>query len=467
MSYLDDHFLLDTPMARTLFHERTTKLPIIDYHTHLSPEVLAEDKKFSTITELALAGDHYKWRAMRIHGIEEKFITGDASDREKFHAWASTVPATLRNPLFDWTHLELRRYFGINDLLNPENADRIFDQCNEALAGDDFSARSLVRRFGVEMIGTTDDPTDCLEAHKELSDSDFECQVLPTFRPDKASNCSDVKAWNAWVDLLEDSSDICIQNYRQLRDALEARHHYFHEHGCRISDHGIDSLHAVFKKRKKLDKIVAALRDGESVDADDRAALQTAVLVDVGRMNAAKGWVMQWHLGALRNNNSRLLKKIGRDAGVDSIDDRPLAAHVSAVLDALATDDQLPKTILYNLNPAANAMLATMAGNFAGGGVRGKVQFGAAWWFLDQKHGIEEQLNTVSSLGLLQHFVGMLTDSRSFMSFPRHEYFRRILCRTIGREVSSGELPHDRSLLDPLIDAVCYNNAKAYFGSNI
>ena len=463
MAYLDDHFLLDTPMARTLFHERTTKLPIIDYHTHLSPSDLAKDRKFSSITALALEGDHYKWRAMRINGVDEDLITGEASDREKFRAWAATVPATIRNPLFDWTHLELRRYFGIEDLLNADNADRIYDQCGEMLSSPEYSARSLVQRFGVEMIGTTDDPVDRLLDHKELSESDFSCRVLPSFRPDRAWKCENVNAWNEWVDLLEDSSDISVQNYRNLRDALEARHHYFHAHGCRISDHGLDSLRFVKKKRKKLDKIVSVLRSGGKVDGEDRAALQTALLVDLGRMDAAKGWTMQWHLGALRNNNTRLVERLGSDAGVDSIDDQPLAAEVARTLDAMDADDSLPQTILYNLNPAANAMLATMAGNFAGDGVPGKVQFGAAWWFLDQKFGIAEQLDVVSSLGLLSRFVGMLTDSRSFMSFPRHEYFRRILCRLIGRDVSAGELPHDMNLLGPLIDGVCYYNAKRYF----
>lgn len=466
-NFLGDNFLLETETSRELYHNCAKHLPIIDYHCHLSPRDIAENRHFENLTEIWLYGDHYKWRAMRTLGIDEKYITGDTSDFEKFEKWAQTVPYTLRNPLYHWTHMELKNYFGIEELLNPDSADRIYKQTEEQLQSDDFTARNLLRRMDVQMVCTTDDPLDSLQYHHKLQNSDFEIKVLPTFRPDKAYAFEDPVAYNNYLDKLEEVSGISINCFEKLIEALKKRIEFFHEHGCILSDHGLKDLHFVPASDNDLNNWFAKLRQGKPLNISQIRRLRCHVLTELSKMYHERGWIQQFHLGALRNTNDRMMQKLGPDSGFDSIGDFCHAQDLAGFFNELDKTNQLTKTILYNLNPKDNAVMATMIGNFNDGSVKGKMQFGPAWWYLDQKEGIEEQLNVLSNMGLLSCFVGMLTDSRSFFSYSRHEYFRRILCNLFGNDVENGELPDDTDLLKSTISDICYFNAKEYFNFKV
>ncbi len=461
--FLDKNFLLENSTAERLYHEYASPMPIIDYHCHLNPQQIAEDVNFDNLTQMWLAGDHYKWRAMRANGVDEKFITGDASDREKFIKWAETVPDTLRNPLYHWTHLELQRYFGIDDLLGPNTAEKIYDKVSEMLASGNFSVRSMIRKMNVEVICTTDDPADSLEYHQKISEDGFETRVLPAWRADKAMAVDDQLSYNQYILRLEEASGRSISSYMDLLTALNERHDFFHEQGCRISDHGLETFYAEDFDHQEIERIFIKVRSGRQLNVEEILKFKSALLIELAVMDFEKGWAQQFHLGALRSNNTKRLHQLGPDTGFDSISDYSTAQAASRFLDKLDSTDQLAKTILYNLNPGDNALLMTMAYNFSDGKTPGKMQFGSGWWFLDQKFGMIDQMNTLSSLGLLSRFVGMLTDSRSFLSFPRHEYFRRILCNLVGTDVENGEIPNDDNLLKPLIENICYYNAKNYF----
>ncbi len=466
MAFMSKDFLLDSATARTLFHEHAEGLPIFDYHCHLPPREIAENRRFENLTRIWLAGDHYKWRAMRANGVPERLITGDAPDFEKFQAWAATVPATIRNPLYHWTHLELERTFGIaGRLLGPATAREIYDECTAKLGSDEFRARAIMEKMRVKVVCTTDDPTDTLEHHLALrADPSFRVKVLPTFRPDKSMAVESPEAFNAWLAALQERAGIVVRDFASLIEALRARHDFFHAAGCRIADHGLATVYAEEATEHEVRTIFNKVRVGRPADAHEAAKWKSALLDEFGRMHAEKGWTMQLHIGALRNTNSRAFAALGPDAGFDSIGDGELAAPLGRLLDRLDRAGKLPKTILYVLNPRDNEVVATMCGNFQDGSVPGKLQFGAAWWFNDQKDGIERQLDALSAMGLLARFVGMLTDSRSFLSYPRHEYFRRILCNRLGAEVERGELPADMELLGNLVRGVSYRNAVAYFG---
>lgn len=461
--FLDENFLLENQTAQRLYHDYASSMPIIDYHCHLNPREIAEDAKFDNLSRLWLAGDHYKWRAMRANGVDERFITGDASDSEKFEKWAETVPDTLRNPLYHWTHLELQRYFGIHELLGPATAASIYDKAGEMLSSDQYSVRSLIRKMNVDVICTTDDPVDSLEFHQAIRKDGFETKVLPAWRADKAMAVEDPESYREYIEKLEASSGISISSYMDLLTALTARHDFFHEQGCRISDHGLETFYAEDFEHHDVERIFLKLRSGRKLNPEEILKFKSALLIELAVMDYEKGWAQQFHLGAIRNNNSGRLHELGPDTGYDSIGDQSIALAASRFLDKLDTRDQLAKTILYNLNPGDNEVLMTMAYNFSDGKIPGKMQFGSGWWFLDQKYGMTDQLNTLSSLGLLSRFVGMLTDSRSFLSFPRHEYFRRILCNLVGTDVEKGEIPNDETLLKPLIENISYYNAKNYF----
>lgn len=461
--FIHDDFLLATPAARRLYHEFAAPEPILDYHNHLPPGDIAGDRQFADLTAIWLEGDHYKWRAMRANGVDERLITGDAEPFEKFKAWAATVPYTLRNPLYHWTHLELKRYFGIDELLNADSAERIWHRANEQLANPEMTTRGILKKFRVTALCTTDDPTDDLAPHRQVaSDPEKGTQVFPAFRPDKGLAVHQPAAWNAWVDKLGVAVDFHIDSLTDLLDALDQRIEFFHAQGCRLSDHGLDHCFGAPCTPRQAKNVFRDARQGEAASGKGRRRFASFLLDHLGRRYAEKGWTMQLHLGALRNNNTRLLGRLGPDTGFDSIGDFPQAATLSAFLDGLDRDDRLPRTILYNVNPADHYVLATMAGNFQDGTIPGKVQWGSGWWFLDQKEGMEWQLNALSNIGLLSRFVGMVTDSRSFMSFPRHEYFRRTLCGLIGRDVASGELPDDDALLGPLVRRICHSNAREY-----
>jgi glucuronate isomerase len=462
-TFITDDFLLHSDFARSLYHNHAKQQPIIDYHNHLSPKDIAIDKTFENISQLWLAGDHYKWRAMRALGISEKFITGDATDREKFEKWAGAVPYTLRNPLYHWTHLELQRYFGITELLSEDNAMQVYDSLNGQLQKSSHSTLGLLDQQNVELLCTTDDPTDSLEHHKTIKNLDHAPNVLPTFRPDKALDLSDVAAFTDYLLLLEKAVGFYIANYDQLLLALSDRVDYFHEQGCRLADYGLSKIYSHKSEEHSATVIFEMARNGKQLNIFQIEYFAGVTLLELSKMYHKKGWAQQFHLGALRNNNKRLLKELGPDTGFDSMGDFSHAVAISSFLNELDSTDQLTQTIIYNLNPADNEMIATMVGNFNDGTIRGKVQYGAAWWFLDQKDGMEKQLNAVSSLGMLSTFVGMLTDSRSFLSFPRHEYFRRILCNLIGRDVANGELPADEKWLGKIVSDICYHNAKEYF----
>jgi glucuronate isomerase len=464
--FIHPEFLLQTPAARELYHEWAEGEPIIDYHCHLPPAEIAADRSFANLTEVWLAGDHYKWRAMRAAGVDERFVTGEADDWEKFEKWAETVPKTIRNPLYHWTHLELARYFGIDDrLLGPETARSVWDDCNAQLATEDFRTRSLVVRMNVRLICTTDDPTDSLEHHAALAaDTSFPVGVLPAFRPDKAMAVDDPSVYNRHVDRLAAAADTEIVDFDGLLCALRKRHAFFHDRGCRLSDHGLESVDAEDVPPSEARRVFARIRGGHSLNGQERSAFRSAMLFEFGLMDHEKDWTQQFHLGALRNTNTRMMQRLGPDTGYDSVSDVPQARSLARLLDRLDSQDRLARTILYNLNPADNEVFATMIGNFQDGRTPGKIQYGSGWWFLDQKDGMEKQLDALSNMGLLSRFVGMLTDSRSFLSYPRHEYFRRILCNTLGMEIDQGLVPRDPDLVGSMVRDICHRNAASYFG---
>ncbi len=461
--FMDENFLLQTETAQKLYHEHAAKMPIFDYHCHVPPKEIAEDKQFENITQIWLYGDHYKWRAMRANGVNERFCTGDASDWEKFEKWAETVPNTLRNPLYHWTHLELKLFFGIDKLLNPSTAKEIWDECNAKLQTPEYSVRNIIRKANVHTICTTDDPVDSLEYHRQIKADNFEVAVLPAWRPDKAMAVENTSAFNRYADQLAEVSGISTGNFSDFMDALEKRHQFFHENGCRLSDHGLETIVAEEFTEEEIGEIFQKIRSGTDLEKMEIAKFKSYMLIEFGLMDHSRGWTQQFHLGALRNNNTRLFKALGPDTGFDSIGDFEIGRPLSRFLDKLDMENKLTKTILYNLNPRDNELFATMIGNFQDGSVPGKMQFGSGWWFLDQKDGMEKQINALSNMGLLSRFVGMLTDSRSFLSYSRHEYFRRTLCNLIGNDVENGEIPNDMELLGQMVENICFNNAKEYF----
>ena len=462
-TFLEESFLLQNKFSQRLYHGYAKDLPIIDYHNHLSPSDIAKNRVFNNISEVWLEGDHYKWRAMRTLGIDEYYITGEASDKEKFMKWAETVPYTLRNPLYHWSHLELKRYFGINELLSPKNGEKIYEETQELLKNPEYKTRGLLKKMKVESACTTDDPIDDLGFHKRIASEDKTLKLLPTFRPDKAFAIEEPIAYLKYLEELSSVSNIEINTYEDLLQALENRINYFHEAGCRLSDHGLEQLYFFDDNKYAIKRLFQKVSNKEKLSKEEIHFFKYNTLQFLSKCYHKKGWVQQFHLGAIRNNNTRLLTKLGPDTGFDSIGDYSQAKALSGYLNALDNTDQLAKTILYNLNPSQNEVFATMATNFNDGKTKGKVQYGAAWWFLDQKDGMEKHLNTLSSLGMLSCFVGMLTDSRSFLSFPRHEYFRRILCNLIGNDVDKGTLPNDEECLGKVISDICYYNAKNYF----
>lgn len=462
MKFIHEDFLLQTKAARHLYHQFAEAEPILDYHNHLPPRDIAENRRFRNLFEVWLEGDHYKWRAMRSNGVAEKFCTGNAEPFAKFQAWAATVPHTLRNPLYHWTHLELKRYFGIDELLDESTAARIWNKANEQLASPAMTTQGILKKFHVTALCTTDDPTDDLRYHESLATSNCQTKVYPAYRPDKALTVHQPESFNAWVDKLEIASNVDVNNLTSFLKALKTRHTFFHEHGCRLSDHGLNHCSAEFCSDKVAATIFSKARKGTAASPQELAQFTAYLMVFFGHLDAERGWVKQLHLGALRNNNTRLLTQLGPDTGFDSIGDFPQAQSLAAYLNRLDQDNALPKTIIYNLNPADNYAFATMIGNFQDGTIAGKVQLGSGWWFLDQKEGMEWQMNALSNLGLLSRFVGMVTDSRSFMSYTRHEYFRRVLCNLIGRDVENGELPNDDGLLGTMISNICHANARSY-----
>ncbi len=462
MKFIHDKFLLTTRTAQRLYRRFAQAQPILDFHCHLPPADIARNRRFASLFEIWLEGDHYKWRAMRANGVGEEYCTGSASPREKFQAWAATVPQTLRNPLYHWTHLELSRYFGIDELLNEQNAERIWQKANARLASAELSAHGILRKFGVTALCTTDDPADDLAAHAKIAASGLATAVFPTFRPDKALLVGQPDLLKAWLDRLAAAANVDIASLDDLLEALARRHQYFHDRSCRLSDHGLARCFATPCPAKTAGRIFERARDGKAATSEEQEQWSAFLMLFFGRLDADKGWTKQLHLGAQRNNNSRLLAGLGPDAGFDSIGDLPQAQSLAAFLNTLDNDGALPRTIIYNSNPADNYAIATLLGNFNDGSIAGKIQMGAGWWFLDQKEGMEWQLNALSNNGLLSRFVGMVTDSRSFMSYPRHEYFRRTLCALIGQEVERGELPDDDELLGALIRNVCYANARDY-----
>src|SRR4051794_25431930 len=459
-SFLDENFLLSTEVARRLYHEYAAPQPILDYHCHLPPKDLAENRRFANLFEIWLEGDHYKWRAMRANGIPEKYITGDAPAYDKFLAWARTVPYTLRNPLYQWTHLELQRYFGIADLLDEQSAPAIWDRANAELAT--LTTQEILKKFRVEVVCTTDDPSDDLAHHQRLARPNLPARVFPAFRPDKALSIG-TSDFKPWIEKLTRAANIDIRDLSTLLDALRKRHVFFHSMGCRLSDHGLDHCFATSCSEASAAAIFSRALAGSPVPENERVQFASFMMLFFGRLDAEKGWTKQLHLGALRNVNSAARRQMGPDTGYDTVGDfqqiRPLVAY----LDLLARENALPKMILYNNNPADTFSFATLIGCFQSGEVPGKIQYGSAWWFLDEKEGITAQINALSNVGLLSRFIGMVTDSRSFMSYPRHEYFRRVLCDIIGQDVTRGELPDDDTLLKPLIQGICYGNARAYF----
>ena len=463
-AFITRDFLLNTRWAQELYHNYAASQPIIDYHCHLPPEHVAEDTRFANLTQIWLAGDHYKWRGMRSNGINERLITGDASDWEKFQAWAATVPMCLRNPLYHWTHLELNRPFGISDrLLDPTTAKSIWDDCNAQLKTDAFSARGIMQQMNVKVVCTTDDPTDSLKHHRAVAKSGFAVQMRPTWRPDKAAAVDSPERFNAWVDKLAEASKTDIKSFDHFLEALNKRHDFFHANGCRLSDHGLETIPAANYTERQIRSAFTRIRGGSALDEQEQERFKAAMLYEGALMDHAKGWVQQFHLGPIRNNSSRMFRTLGPDTGFDSIGDANYAKPLAAFLDRLDTDNRLAKTILYNINPKENHVLGTMIGNFQDGSSPGKIQFGSGWWFLDQKDGMEQQLNALSNLGLISRFVGMLTDSRSFLSYTRHEYFRRILCNLLGNEMEDGQLPCDIKLVGKMVADICYHNAANYF----
>jgi glucuronate isomerase len=461
--FIHPDFLLHSRTARRLYHGYAEEQPILDYHCHLPPRDIAENRQFRNLHEIWLEGDHYKWRAMRANGVAERYCTGDAEPFEKFKAWAATVPQTLRNPLYHWTHLELSRYFGIEVLLDQRSAARVWKMANAALASDEMRTQGILKKFKVRTLCTTDDPTDDLGHHQALARAGLATRVLPAFRPDKALMIHQPDTFKLWLRQLEQAADTDVRDLNSFLEALQQRHDFFNTQGCRLSDHGLSQCPASCSSQKASAALFAKALRGRRISPVEREGFVGFMMLFFGRLDAEKGWVKQLHLGALRNNNRRLLHDLGPDTGFDSIGDFPQAEALAAYLDRLDQEKALPKTIIYNVNPSDNYVFGTMIGNFQDGSLAGKIQWGSGWWFLDQKEGMEWQLNALSNLGLLSRFVGMITDSRSFMSYPRHEYFRRVLCNLIGRDMENGELPRDEKLLGTLIRNLCYENARAYF----
>lgn len=463
--FLDDNFVLQNETAKYLYHQHAARQPIIDYHCHLDPKLIAEDYRFDNLGELWLGGDHYKWRAMRTNGVDERYCTGkETSDWEKFEKWAETVPYTMRNPLYHWTHLELKTAFGITELLNPETARAIYDECTAKLRTPEFSARSLMKHYNVEVVCTTDDPADSLEHHLTLKNEGFEIKVLPTWRPDKAMAVENPTNYRSYVEKLSQASGITINKFADLIDALRSRHDFFASVGCKLSDHGIEEFYAEDYTANEIEAIFNKVYGNKALSKEEIVKFKSAMLYEGAIMDWEKGWTQQFHYGAIRDNNTRLFRKLGPDTGFDSIGDFTVAKAMSKFLNRLDIDNRLAKTIIYNLNPRDNDLVATMIGNFQDGSIAGKIQFGSGWWFLDQKNGMEAQINSLSNLGLLSRFVGMLTDSRSFLSYPRHEYFRRILCNLIGTDVENGLLPASQlDFLGKMVEGVSYYNAKNFF----
>ncbi|MCL4794510.1 MAG: glucuronate isomerase [Bryobacteraceae bacterium] len=464
MAFIHDDFLLESAAARRLYHQHAAAEPILDYHCHLSPKDVAENRRFNNLFEIWLEGDHYKWRAMRANGVDERLVTGGADPYDKFLAWARTVPATLRNPLYHWTHLELARYFGIDELLDESTADMVWQRANEQLAGEALRAHGILGKFGVVAVCTTDDPTDDLEYHRQIAASGLKTKVFPTFRPDKALLVSQPDLFNDWVGKLAAAASIDISSFQDFLDALKQRHDYFHSLGGRLSDHGLNVCYADPCTQDEASAIFEEARSCQPASPEEHRKFASFLMLYFGRLDAGKGWTKQLHLGARRNNNSRMFAQLGPDTGFDSIGDWPQIDALGDYLDLLDSENALPKMVIYNLNPADNYAIATMVGNFQDGRIGGKIQFGSGWWFLDQKEAMEWQMNALSNCGLLSRFVGMLTDSRSFMSYPRHEYFRRTLCNLLGSDVEKGLLPDSDELLAPLVQGICHGNARELLG---
>lgn len=461
--FLNEDFLLQTPTAVRLYHEYAKDMPIIDYHNHLPPDQIAQNKNFENLTQIWLYGDHYKWRGMRANGVDESYCTGNKSDYEKFEKWAETVPYTMRNPLYHWTHLELQRYFGVNEILNPASAKRIYEDCSAKIITPEFSVRSLLTKMKVEVACTTDDPMDSLEHHQAIrEDGTFQTKVLPTFRPDKFILIEHPN-FKDFVQKLGSIVNLDINSFSELLNALRQRADFFASLGCRLADHGLEQIYAVEFTEATANSVFEKVILGKEISVQEALTYKSAILHALGVIYHSLGWTQQFHLGALRNNNARALRTLGSDTGWDSIGDWSQAKTISKFLDRLDEHNQLAQTIIYNLNPRDNELIAAMIGNFNDGSVAGKIQFGSGWWFLDQKDGMEKQMNALSNMGLLSRFVGMLTDSRSFLSFPRHEYFRRILCNLLGNEIENGELPNDIEWIGQMVQNICYNNAKNYF----
>lgn len=466
--FLSEDFLLQTETAKTLYHDYAKVMPVYDYHCHLPTDKIAADHNFENLTQIWLYGDHYKWRAMRANGINEKYITGDANDHDKFLKWAQTVPYTLRNPLYHWTHMELKIPFGIKDkLLNPDTAEEIYQTCGQMLKTPQFSVRNIIRKANVKLLCTTEGPLDSLEHHKQIREDGFEVKVYAAFRPDRALAAEDLPALNAWIDKLGMACDTEISDFASYINAIRERHDYFHKNGCRISDYGLETAYAEDYTEAEVKKIFGKIRSGQELSGSESLKFKSAMMFELALMDSEAGWVMQLHLGALRNTNIRMLGSLGPDTGFDSIGDFEIARPLAKFLGRLDATGKLPKTILYNLNPADNAVIATMIGNFQDGSAPGKMQYGPAWWFLDQKDGMTEQMKVLSNMGLLSRFVGMTTDSRSFLSYSRHEYFRRILCNILGSDVEAGLLPNDTPLLGKILEDICFNNAKNYFSMEL
>jgi glucuronate isomerase len=464
-NFMDENFLLETETAQHLYHNHAAKMPIIDYHCHLNPEHIANDRKFDNLGQIWLEGDHYKWRALRTNGVDERYITGsETTDYEKYEKWVETVPYTMRNPLYHWTHLELKTAFGVNTILKPETGKEIYDICTAKLRTPEFSARGLMKRYRVEVVCTTDDPIDSLEHHISLKNECYETKVLPTWRPDKAMAVDVPADFQAYIEKLASVSGVAIRTFDDLIAALQVRHDFFASVGCKLSDHGVEEFYAEDYTKLEIEGIFAKVNSGSALSAHEILQFKSAMMHEFAVMDWSKGWTQQLHYGPIRNNSTRLFKKLGPDTGFDSIGDLNVAKSLSKFLNRLDLDNKLTKTIIYNINPKDNDMIATMIGNFQGGGIAGKIQFGSGWWFLDQEVGMTNQLNSLSVLGLLSRFVGMLTDSRSFLSYPRHEYFRRILCNLIGKDVERGALPaSELPFLGQMVEDICYNNAKNFF----